>query len=506
MAPNSDLRAAGGTSPIYEPAAGELQFTVRSVAAGCVLEALLAAVNINVGLRTGWATGGSILTAVLSLSIFSLIKPRRAFTALETNITQTASSAAASMTTAAGLLSAVPALGMLGHRLSFVQLQTWAFAMAYLGIFIAVALRKSMVADENLRFPEGVAVAETIVSVFSSRTEALAKSLCLGLCTVGALVYALAVHFVPSLAEPPLEWIGLGALSAYGFSLFLLPKTAAEAFSWDPESACPFLPVSRELGIPGPWAMSQGWASGDIANWKDGARAWLLWPGVAIMLGDSMMSLVLSWRVFRDVFASKRRTEIATTHERRPLHSRHWILGFLAASLAIGIAGEIIFSIPPAMSMLAILSATLLAVVAMRALGTMNINPVGQVGKVTQIMFAGLAPGSMTTNLAAANVTAAAAAQAAELMQDFKTGYLLRASPRHQLYAQLIGATVGALICRHRLARRLLRPEIRPGDHARPHPRSVRRQGDRLRHVHLPDGGSGDGRSRRGDCGRGWSW
>ena len=57
---------------------------------------------------------------------------------------------------------------------------------------------------------------------------------------------------------------------------------------------------------------------------------------------------------------------------------------------------------------------------------------------------------------------------------------------------ELVPAELGAVRHRrgHRLARRLLRPEIRPSDHAGANPRPVRRQGDRLRHVHLPGGHS----------------
>ena len=68
-------------------------------------------------------------------------------------------------------------------------------------------------------------------------------------------------------------------------------------------------------------------------------------------------------------------------------------------------------------------------------------------GKVTQLVYGGLAPGSIGTNLMAAAVTGAGASQAADMMQDLKTGRLLGASPRRQFVAQLWGIGAGVLFC-----------------------------------------------------------
>jgi hypothetical protein len=43
----------------------------------------------------------------------------------------------------------------------------------------------------------------------------------------------------------------------------------------------------------GPYARSQGWAPGPVADWQDGAAGWILWISLAIMLGDSLTSLSL---------------------------------------------------------------------------------------------------------------------------------------------------------------------------------------------------------------------
>ncbi|MEW6279382.1 MAG: OPT/YSL family transporter, partial [Candidatus Eremiobacterota bacterium] len=212
-----------GDGPIYRPARGELQLTVRAVLIGCLLGGIVAAMNIYFGLQTGWSMGGSLIAAILGFSAFSVLKPRKAFTPLETNIAQTAGSAAGAMASAAGLLSAVPAMGMLGHKLGYLELTAWAASVAWLGIFFAVPLRRQMVLVEKLRFPSGTATGETIAAMFSSGQEAVKKSSLLVKTALLAAVFTLVAFFVPPIQNVPLhKWLAIGFLAAaanYGFTV-----------------------------------------------------------------------------------------------------------------------------------------------------------------------------------------------------------------------------------------------------------------------------------------------
>lgn len=60
-----------------------------------------------------------------------------------------------------------------------------------------------------------------------------------------------------------------------------------------------------------------------------------------------------------------------------------------------------------------------------RALGETDLNPVSGVGKISQIVFAVVAPGNIIANLIAGAIAEAGAQQAGDLMQDLKTGHLL---------------------------------------------------------------------------------
>lgn len=95
---------------LYTPQEGEKQFTFCAIFVGCVIGGVVSAMNIYFGLRTGWGFGCSIIAAILSYSIFQVLKTKTPFGVLETNIAQTAGSAA-------GLVSAIPAMSMLGYKL-----------------------------------------------------------------------------------------------------------------------------------------------------------------------------------------------------------------------------------------------------------------------------------------------------------------------------------------------------------------------------------------------------
>ena len=90
---------------------------------------------------------------------------------------------------------------------------------------------------------------------------------------------------------------------------------------------------------------------------------------------------------------------------------------------------------------------SILAAIAVRSTGETDINPIGGMGKVTQLVFGGLAPAQMTTNLMAAGITGAGASQAGDMMQDLKTGHMLGASARKQFIAQLWGIAGGIVVC-----------------------------------------------------------
>ena len=485
------------------PSSAGPQLTFRAVFVGCLLGGLVAAINLMLGLRIGWTLGGSIIAAILGYVFFMAAQRLgllgRDYSLLEANITQTAGSAAGSMTSAAGLLAAIPALGMMGVKLSYLELTLWAAGVAYLGVFFAVPLRRQMVVVEQLRFPTGTATAETLSTMFDAGDEALSKARALLVWMAAAFGIALLGYFLPELLDPlhifdrfsteTLESTGMiliaapvSVLMAWTFSLSVNLVLGAAGILIGPRVGTSLL-IGAVLGwgIIAPLVVAQGWAAGPFVGedglwtkgWlmkfdampealvaeegapasyvgRPGARAWLLWPGVAIMVAEALAAVGVNWRSVLGTFTMLRRANAAddtedTSPDRIP---GWWWIGGLAVSTAVAtLAAWYFFDIPWYLTLVAIALSALLATIAVRSTGETDINPVGGMGKITQIAFAGLAPGMPTTNLMAAAITGAGASQAADMMQDLKTGHLLGASPRRQFIAQLFGIGAGIVVC-----------------------------------------------------------
>jgi len=97
-------------------------------------------------------------------------------------------------------------------------------------------------------------------------------------------------------------------------------------------------------------------------------------------------------------------------------------------------------------TLVALLLASAFAVLGVRALGETDLNPVSAIGKISQLVFAVVAPGNIVANLIAGGISEAGAQQAGDLMQDLKTGHLLGASPRAQFYGQLVGSLASVFV------------------------------------------------------------
>jgi putative OPT family oligopeptide transporter len=442
--------------PLYRPHAQEAQLTVRAVLTGCLLGGVICAMNIYFGLQTGWAIGGSLISAILGFSFFQAFAGftgQSPLSRLEVNIAQTAGSAAGSMTSAAGLLSAIPAMNMLGYHLSYGQLTLWAASVAWLGVFYAVPLREQMVLVERLRFPTGTATANTIMSMFAEGADALRKSRYLLGFGLFAALFQLVNHFFPIIGHPPLEeWIPIGVLTVlatYQFSLLNSPLMWGAGILIGPRVAISLLLGSIiAWGVLSPWLYTTTFLPADEAVMSmKGARGWVLWPGVAIMVADALTSLALSWRTILNTFRSTANEDAAADTSNEPIPTAWWVGGLAIASVLTVVAAWWLFAIHPLMTLLAVAMSSILAAIATRSTGETDINPIGGMGKVTQLVYGGIAPGNIQANLMTAAITSSGASQAGDMMHDLKTGWLLGASPRKQIVAQLCGVTAGIFIC-----------------------------------------------------------
>lgn len=165
-----------------------------------------------------------------------------------------------------------------------------------------------------------------------------------------------------------------------------------------------------------------------------------------MMVTASLTSFAFSWR---SVLAAVKGTRAGAGEDAGSageVPRRVFIGGLVVALIAASVCQIAFFGIIWWTAILAVLLTFGLAVVAARVSGESGITPVGPMGKVTQLMFGVISPGSAAANLMAANVTGGAASQCADLLHDMKTGLMVGASPRQQSVAQLFGVLSGATI------------------------------------------------------------
>ncbi|MCX6601344.1 MAG: OPT/YSL family transporter [bacterium] len=449
------------------------ELTLRAILSGLVVGSLIGASNVCIGLKIGWTFGASITAAVISFALFRGLSPllRRPYGAKENLITATAGSAAGTMASAGGFVACIPALELYrqqamgpGHNLTYGQLVIWAISVAFLGVFFAVPLRKQMVVREKLRYPTGTAAAETIKAMYSSGVEAVKKAKVLLYAAVLAaafkLIFSIKPTGLPHFLDLSLDDVGLASIGILGVTL----AAVRMGVSLSPMMLGAGILVGPKVG----WSLF----AGAILAWGVGAPVlyylnivecphsqlytyafrWLLWPGVACMVASGFASLGLQYKVIGHTFTSftnllKGRKVAQTADDVEdapdPFPIKWWAVGMVAATALTTTLAHVYFDIAIWMGILAVVLSFLIATIAVRATGETDINPVGAMGKITQVVYGALDPGRIPTNLMAAGITAAGASQAGDLMHDLKAGWMLKVSIRKQVIAQLCGVIVG---------------------------------------------------------------
>lgn len=135
------------------------QLTFRAVLLAVVLAVVLSAANAYLGLFAGLTIATAIPAAVVSMGVLRLLGGG---SILENNIVQTGASAGSSI--AAGVIFTIPALVIMGYWPDFKY--WWVLGIAglggLLGVLFSVPLRRSMIVEDPLPFPEGKAAAEVL--------------------------------------------------------------------------------------------------------------------------------------------------------------------------------------------------------------------------------------------------------------------------------------------------------------------------------------------------------
>ena len=144
------------------------EITPKAIVLGVLLSMVLAGANAYLGLFAGMTVSASIPAAVISMAVLRLFRKSNI---LENNIVQTAASAGESL--AAGVIFTIPALVLMGVWTDFDYLEVAKISAigGVIGVLFTVPLRRALIVEAKLKYPEGVATAAILEAGEESRTS-----------------------------------------------------------------------------------------------------------------------------------------------------------------------------------------------------------------------------------------------------------------------------------------------------------------------------------------------
>ena len=443
------------------------QLTWRAVIMGSILGGVLSLTNLYIGLKSGWGFGVAITACILSYAIWSALHgiglAKTKMTILENNCMQSTASAAG-YSTGTTLVSAFAAFILItGQPLPIGLTLAWVFCLAVLGVTMAIPMKRQMINVEQLRFPSGVAAAETLQALHSHGAKGMRAAKALGIAG-GAAALSQFLSDGLHLISGKLAGFQIGALVDKA-NEFILGKEwmgrTTVVMNWDPifiaAGAITGMRVCVSMLVSGTicWAIYVPIMQGlGVVPETGGYKAvvqWTLWGGTACMVSSGLLNFILQWKTSLRAFSNLGKMFKKGGQGQDPLDAieapMSWFLVAQVVTLiAIGYLAHKTFDMPYWLAAVALVMSFILALVACRVTGETDTTPVGAMGQITQLTVGAIHPGSATTTLMSANVVSSAAISSADLLTDLKSGYLLGANPRKQFLAQFSGIFIGTVI------------------------------------------------------------
>ncbi|MGB9605716.1 MAG: OPT family oligopeptide transporter, partial [Bryobacteraceae bacterium] len=469
------------------------EFTLRAVVLGLLMTVILGAANAYLGLRAGMTIAATYPAAVISMALLRL----RRGSILEENIARTVGSIGESV--AAGAIFTIPAFVITGTWQRFDSADAyWKSSIlmlvgASLGILFVVLLRRVMVRDPELPFPESQAAAEIHKA---GQRGAQAVRLLFYNMGVGAAVYFLGViqvfaaskDFLVRVGELGRSLVRLGttadarSLDAGGVTTFsapaispaylgvgyiIGPRLAALNFSGGVLAWGLLVPLlmyflgpqlSQSLPVS---AGEKSWAALAAAVWRFIVRpiavgGMLVGAGFTLFRMRKNLAAGMS-RAISDLKKARAQGETGSRLD-RDLGARTTFAGLAVAFLAMIVlysylSGRVAGGILAAAVMIvlgfffAAVSGNLVGMI-----GSSN-NPISGLTLSTLIVAAllmvaiGVSGASgVAAVLGVATVVCVSSAVAGEMLQDLKVGHLLGGTPRYMQIGDFLGVAIASFL------------------------------------------------------------
>jgi putative OPT family oligopeptide transporter len=450
------------------------ELTVRGLILGAVIAIVFTAANVYLGLRVGITIASSIPAAVISMGV---LRAFRTGNIRENNIVQTVASAGGTLS---AIIFVLPGLIMVGWWRSFPFMTTFLVCAlgGILGVLFSIPLRRALVVNSTLPFPEGLAAAAVLKAGATgdeASPDALERKRGPLIVAVGALASAatLAVSFTGIAATGMARFfrVGSGATGMnLGFSLALLGAGHLVGIS---------VGLAMLTGLIIAWGIATPILSQGVAG--DPAQvAMTVWRTQVRFIGAGAIGVAAIWsliKLVRPVFAGlvatarARSAPIVGGQDDRDIPLG--MIGLLTAGclLLIGwLLRDFVGGTPLAASgwslilggvVFTLLIGGFVATVAgyMAGLIGASNSPVSGIGILATVAVAlllavfwqpSLGSGATTALVAFALFTVSIVFSIATIsndnLQDLKTGQLVGASPWKQQVALIVGVLAGSLI------------------------------------------------------------
>ncbi|PNE22796.1 peptide transporter [Mesotoga sp. Brook.08.YT.4.2.5.1] len=402
------------------------QLTFRSLVIGALGSIIITTSSMYVALRMGALPWPTIFVAVMSLAI---LKALGRTNLNEINVTHTAMSSGAMV--AGGLAFTVPGIWILeaSSEVSFLSLLVVTLSGTILGVVFTGMIRRYFIEKEKLPFPMGLASYETVVA--GDKGGKKAKYL---FSTMGAAAVFVAVR--DGLGWIPSAWSSVRLYSRnIFFGMWISPMAVGIGYIIGPLfTGVWFLGAVISYFFLIPVGVAVGWFAdvGSATAFKDSL-------GIGLMVGTGVGILLKgilprAREIYLPVKSSGKGSRMKTLR---------WIpLVFAAIALFLTTLTEMTL----VSSLLTIVGVWLTTAMAASITGQSGINPMEIFGIIILIAVKSVASLGTIEAFLVAGVVAVACGLAGDVLNDFKSGYLLKTNPRAQIVAETVGGVIGAVV------------------------------------------------------------
>ena len=453
------------------------ELTFRGIILGALITVIFTASNVYLGLKVGMTFASSIPAAVISMAVLKFFKDS---SILENNMVQTQASSAGTLSS---VIFVLPGLLMMGYWQDFPFWQTMLICAAggTLGVLFTIPLRRAMVVNSDLPYPEGVAAAEILKAGNHADGDSGVKDIAYGGVLAGLVAFL--TNGLRVMADGASAWIQTGKAAfqlPMGFSLALLGAGYLIGIVGG---------IAMLIGVILTWGVAVPYftMSGDIA--ADASlidAAMVVWKTKVRFIGVGTIGIAAIWTLlilmkpmiegmlhsFRMLKGGQAESEHRIDIDLSP-KTMIYILIATVVLIVISLHHFIAAApISPELSILLVVVCTFLAVFIgffvaaasgyMAGLVGSSSSPISGIGIISVIVISlvlvsiGNASGLFETvdgqkfltalTLFTASIVLTTATISNDNLQDLKTGLLVDATPWRQQVALIIGCFVGALV------------------------------------------------------------